>query len=177
MALSTARTGRRGCTVLGRLLATQPYLPFSLSPFPLFVFPPFPNNFLLHFVAFGIVSPFSSFLKRKSVLFFFFFDSGVFPLWLKHSNHMTGNALLRQTWGYEIYTGMLSLLFSKTSLETATSVESFQSQRNHWYTNNINLSKALFKNSFQTKHKHVCVLWSIGLHARKLNIQGREKQL
>ena len=54
MALSTAGTGRRGCAVLRRLLVTQPYLPFSLSPLPPFVFPPFPNNFLLHFVAFGI---------------------------------------------------------------------------------------------------------------------------
>lgn len=35
---------------------------------------------------------------------------------------------------------------------------------------------ALLKNLLQTRHKHECVLWSIGFHTRKLNIQGREKK-
>lgn len=65
---------------------------------------------------------------------------------------------------------MISLLFSNESLDAARFVKSLPSQMCHLYTNNINL-----RNLLRTRHKHEWVLWSTGVHSRKLNTQGREK--
>lgn len=172
--------GRRVC--IKRLLVTWPYFPSPSLPLPPFILSSFPNKFLLlHLLYLGFFLPpflpthsLLPILSVKSVLLCFWIQ--VFFFYDRSSDDSTGDVSLGQIWGCEVYTEMISLLFSEESLAAARFVRNFPSQMHHLYTNNINLSTACLKNLLQTRHKYECVLYSIGFHTRKLNIQRRDKE-
>lgn len=169
-----SRDRQKGLIVFKRLLVTQPYLPFSISPLAPFHSSSFPDNFLLHFVAFGLFFSFllllPLLLKRSVPVFViqltFLYDWEVQTIQLEM--HCWDRPEVRK-----FTPGWFLCYTPKKSLEAARSVAPFPSQMHHLYTNNLNHSKALFKNLLQTKNKHVCVLWSMGCTLGN-NIQGGE---